>query len=159
MQEKTVTHEQPGGSLTVTVSEADVLTGMQHTMLINEARAMLQAEKKQEEPDEQDAGKPEEKSDKDKKDDDLPLGGAKLALFLIRRYTWPNCKAPTISSKGFDHTTLTFDEFCKLPEAFVAQWEAAALDLNSHWKLQVEDEKDEEEQEEEKKGSGASKKK
>jgi hypothetical protein len=46
---------------------------------------------------------------------------------------WANCMAGLDRSEGFP-LTITFDEFCHLPEQFVEKWLRAALDLNPHWK-------------------------
>lgn len=136
MKPITVTHDDPENLLSVTVSEADALQGIKRTVLISEALDTLG---------------PRPKKKKQAAGPDLPTG-EDWGLFLLRRYTWPACIAAAVSSKGFDHSTLTFDAFCRMPERFVSAWEAAVLKLNPHWKLQL----TEEEEQEEKKDEGAS---
>jgi hypothetical protein len=46
---------------------------------------------------------------------------------------WANCMACLDRSEGFP-LTITFHEFCQLPERFIEEWQRAALDLNPHWK-------------------------
>jgi len=138
MTKWTVTHEGQGKPLKVLVEEANVLMGMKRTMLAQEARALLLGE---------DAANPDAQIN-------LP-DGDELALFLLRRHTYPNCIAATVKSEGFDHTTLTFEEFCLLPDRFVDDWENAALDFNPHWRLIIPDTKEKEA--EEKKDEAASK--
>lgn len=143
MQQKTVVHERPGESLSVTVSEATVLQGMKRATLISEAVALLRT------------GRPEAEDEPEAEDlsSDWPEG-ERLSLHLVRRYTWPTCIACTTASTGFDHVSLTFDEFCLLSERFVAEWEKAALELNPHWSLRFQE--DEDEEAEEKKDEDAS---
>jgi len=135
MTTKTITHETAGGTLEIVVGEATVLQGMKRQMLQSEALAIIQKEDgTRKVPDEPDA----------------------LGLYLLKRYTWPNCIAATVkSSKALNHMELTFERFCQLPERFVAKWEQAVLELNPHWRLQGDTE---EEEAEEKKDEPASKK-
>lgn len=136
MTTKTITHETTGGTLEVIVGEATVLQGMKRQMLQSEALAMIQeTDGKRQVPDDPEA----------------------LGLYLLKRYTWPNCIAAALeSSKALNHVELTFDRFCHLPEKFVARWEQAVLELNPHWRLSGDTE---EEEAEEKKEEPASSKK
>jgi len=134
MTTKTITHEAPGKTLEVTVGEATVLQGMKRQMLQSEALAIIQ------------------KEDGSRKVPDDPEA---LGLYLLKRYTWPNCIAATVgSSKALNHVELTFDRFCQLPEKFVARWEQAALELNSHWRLSGDTEEEEAEEKKEEPASG-----
>ena len=75
MQTKTVTHERPGEPLSVTVSEADVLMGMRHAMLISEAQALFWPDESAKEEDKQ-PEEPAEKEDKPFRLEGEELGGA-----------------------------------------------------------------------------------
>jgi len=136
MTTKTITHGDPEDKKTVfevTVGEATVLQGMKRQMLQSESLTFL----------------PEKKGKRQ-----VPDAPEQLGLYLLRRYTWPNCIACTIaSSKAVHHEELTFEQFCQLPEQFVADWENAALEKNPHWRLRS---MEEEEDQEEKKGEPAS---
>lgn len=143
METRTVTHERPGEPLSVTVSEADVLMGMKRTMMISEVRSLKSL------------NQPDVKDDDEEKKPTMPEG-EELAIYLLRRYTWPCCKVSAIGAEGFDLATLTFEAFCRLPEVFVSHWEQAALELNPHWQLRIAGDKDDEAEDEEKKDNGVS---
>lgn len=118
---QTVTHKGQGDPLEVTVSEATALMGMRRSVLISEALTFIRAQRDESPPEE--AAKTTTWADDD----------ASLAIYLLRRYAWPDCIACTTGSKGLDHTSLTFDEFCELPEVFIGLWQQAARELNPHW--------------------------
>lgn len=143
METKTVTHKRPGEPLKVVVGEANVLMGMQRTVLINEAIIRLQAIREERSPDDPSIATRE------------LLSAQEWAAYLVERYTWPVCKAAAVQAEGFTLATLTLEEFCQLPEAFVQKWEEVALELNPHWRLILPEEEEEEDQEE-KKGEPAS---
>lgn len=119
MEQRTVTHEGQGKTYEVTVSEATALAGMRHTLMISEALTFIRERR------------PE--ADRDKPVGFTALGDDEMALFMLRQYAWPDCMAVAIESNGFNHQTLTFEEFAQLPEVFVAKWQKAARELNPHW--------------------------
>lgn len=137
LKTKTVTHEGPGKPLTVTVSEASALMGMCRSVLISEALTFIGAQQQAE-----------------KEDEDRPEGKRRvwtdddrnLALYLLRRYAWPDCIACTVASQGFDHADLTFEDFCELPEVFIGLWQQTARELNPHWAGPQEEEEGEEDE-------------
>jgi len=65
-------------------------------------------------------------------EDPLPEGFEKTPEARMVQ-VWANCMACLDRSEGFP-LTITFHEFCQLPEEFVEKWQRAALDLNPHWK-------------------------
>lgn len=109
-----------GNTLQVTVSEATALMGMRRSVLVSGAIAAVR-----------------EALDL-KEDQALPEDTDLMARHFLRRYTYPNCLACVVEAEGLA-TDLPFEEFCNLPDTFVSQWEAAALELNPHWKLQAEE--------------------
>jgi hypothetical protein len=130
LKTKKVTHKGPGEPLQATMSEASALMGMRRSVLISEALTYIRKQEGEE---------PQEGESQGWLDND-----SNLAVYLLRRYTWPDCIACTVASKGFDHQNLTFEEFCQLPEAFIGQWQEAARELNPHWvEKPEEDEQDE----------------
>ena len=56
-----------------------------------------------------------------------------LAIRLVRLYTYPACIAATAKRKGFSEWPISFEDFCKLPEEFVVEWERSAYRQNPHW--------------------------
>ena len=115
--------------MVVIVSEATSLMGMKRSILVSQAIADIR--------DEQDL----------EDDAKLPDNIEVMARFFLRRHTFPNCLACLLETEGFS-ADLTFEEFVELPDVFVAEWETAALSLNSHWELRT---KEEEKAEKEKK--------
>jgi hypothetical protein len=65
-------------------------------------------------------------------EDPLP-GGFEKIIEARMVHTFANCMACLDRSEGFP-LTISFHEFCQLPEEFVKKWQRAALDLNPHWK-------------------------
>jgi hypothetical protein len=63
----------------------------------------------------------------------LPESLGQASQVRMARRTWPNCMACLVSSEGFP-LTITFEEFCQLPEQFVGGWTRAVLELNPHWR-------------------------
>ncbi len=122
MRTQTVTFGDEANRLSVTISEANVLQGMQHTLLVTGAISSIQKE--------------------DGKGVDIPEGEG-WAVYLVRRHVWPHCRASAVSAEGFDLTALTLELFLQLPEGFVARWEKAALELNPHWKPEAAEEPEE----------------
>lgn len=137
MEPITVTHDDPGNPLSVTVGEATALMGIKRTILISEALDSLGPRPKKSKKTKKAAGK-----------EKVPTG-QEWGIFLLRRYTWPVCIAAALHSEGFDYSALTFKEFSLMPERFVSAWEAAALRLNPHWKLQLTDQEEAEEKKDE----------
>lgn len=125
MQTKTVIHDSQGEPLRATVSEATSLMGMKRSVLISQALADIR--------DEQGL----------KEGEDLPDNVEIMARLFLRRYTFPNCLACLVEAEGFA-ASLPFEEFSNLPDRFVAEWEEAALSLNSHWKPRTDEEEKEE---------------
>jgi hypothetical protein len=133
LKTKKVTHKGPGEPLQVTVSEASALMGMRRSVLISEALTYIREQREEEEP--------QEKESQGRLDND-----GNLAVYLLRRYAWPDCIACTVASEGFDYQSLTFEEFCQLPEAFIGKWQEAAHELNPHWRGEEEEEESDEEE-------------
>lgn len=130
MQTKTVTYEGQGHTLKAIVGEATSFRGMQRSILVSQAIADIRDEKDS------------------KGDAKLPDNVEVMARFFLRRYIYPTCRACLLEAEGFS-MDLSFEEFGELPDAFVAKWEKAALELNPHWELQArEDEKAEEKKKE-----------
>jgi len=125
MRTETVIHETQGEPLKATVSEATSLMGMKRSVLISQALADIQ--------DEQGL----------KKDERLPDNVEIMARLFLRRYTFPNCLACLVEAEGFA-VNLAFEDFAKMPDQFIAEWERMALLLNPHWQMRTDEEEKEE---------------
>lgn len=130
METKTITYDGQGCTLKAVVGEASSLRGMKRTVLINQAVTDIRAEQGLE----SDAEFP----------DDIEV----IARSFLRRYTYPNCLACLLEAEGFS-VDLSFEEFAELPDAFVGQWEKAAIQLNPHWELRAREDEEAEEKKKE----------
>ena len=54
----------------------------------------------------------------------------------LLRYVYADLIAGATTGEGFETWPPDFEEFIQLPEAFVAEWEAAVYELNPHWRAQ-----------------------
>lgn len=59
-------------------------------------------------------------------------GDADPDVAILRTFTYPDLTAATASAAGLSWP-LTFDDFLKLPDAWVAEWEQTVYELNPHW--------------------------
>ena len=50
-----------------------------------------------------------------------------------RWITYPNCVACTVEAEGLPWP-MSFADFCRNPETFNVEWEAAVYEVNPHWK-------------------------
>lgn len=60
-----------------------------------------------------------------------------LSRRLLHTVLYPSMIAATEEWKGFDKWPISFDDYCKLPEPFVMEWEVAVFELNKHWQPKV----------------------
>lgn len=56
-----------------------------------------------------------------------------MSKALLAGYVYPNCLAAVVWSRGFDHHTVSLDEFGAFAEPFVLVWLACVLELNPTW--------------------------
>ena len=115
----------------VVVTEANVLTGIRHTMTERDMREII---------------------DIDEKGKDLMT----IAEKLVRVYPFPAILAGTTSVKVtpkqdsetgkaivlepdevIDITTFSFANYLQLPQSLALEWERAIMSLNDHWRPQV----------------------
>jgi hypothetical protein len=97
-----------GYELTVDVANAE--SGMYRTLLIEQAQA----------------------------EEGETMGDLKaLSRRLLHTILYPSMIAATVEQKGFDIWPIPFDEYCKLPEMFMIEWETTVFELNKHWQPKV----------------------
>ena len=108
------------------VFQADAEMGMYRTMLQESAIAEENARKEQ--------------------DTDLRSVSRRILHTLL----YPAMVAASEPVKGFDEWPITFDEYRKLPEPLIIEWEEKVFTLNSHWQPQQQKTKAEIEEQEKK---------
>lgn len=55
------------------------------------------------------------------------------ALIYLKRIFYPALISAVVEHSGFEFWPISFEEFLKLPDSFVVEWERATYDLNPHW--------------------------
>lgn len=108
LRQMTVEYKDDNREISVTISQATTLMGVQRSILA------LNGFKKNEEL---------AKTKEDARTD---------ALAVIQAITYPDLVACVVGAQGLP-VQPTIDEFLELPDEFVSKWEQAVYDMNPHW--------------------------
>jgi hypothetical protein len=124
------------GDIKIVLREANALDGMRRIVLIQSARQQVAEE----------GGQGEGTEQQEPDVDVLGMGQVadRLLIETILRRSHANCTSCMSTQEGLTAEDLTFEGFCRLPEALVTQWEEMALKLNRHWRWWSEEEAGEE---------------
>jgi hypothetical protein len=101
--------KEPGEEVVLVISQATSLMGMRRTVLASKGY-------------EANAGDPAAGIEPETDD----------AVRFMRTSLYPMLVAPVASAHGLAWP-ISFTDFCQLPDAVTASWEAVVFDLNPHW--------------------------
>ena len=123
-------YNDDGLNVTLKITRANGESGTYRTLLMEQAR-------------EQENGK------------DIGNDLRRLGNYLTHLFVYPSLIAAVDEAQGFAEWPLSFEDYLKLPEAFLMAWEAKVWELNPHWQPKAPGEEQAQSEADQKKAPGS----